>query len=444
MRVKRSLEFSPQQWMIFGFFSIIMVGTALLALPVASTSGESMGLLHALFMSTSAVCVTGLSVFDPGQELTMFGEIVLILLVQLGGLGFMTFGVVIAILLGKKIGLRERSVMRISANATTVSGIVRLSLGIFLIALIFEVAGSIILTLHWAPEMGLGLAAYFAVFHSIAAFNNAGFALWPDGLSRFVGDPIVNIVIVALFTIGGLGFIVLMDVYRKRRWARLNLHSKIVLLASSLLLAGGFLLVLLLELLNPMAYESFTWSERIWSAFFQSAAPRSSGFNTINIANMMTSTQFLLIFLMFIGGSSGSTGGGIKVNTFVVLVIAMYSSIRGREHVHIFNRRIAYETVLRALSVILISLGIVMTVAFLLTITETDKDFIALLFEATSAFSTTGLSLGITADLTPVGKFILCVTMFIGRLGPLTLAYALAKTRKESLIGYPEEKVLIG
>jgi trk system potassium uptake protein len=442
--LNRKSSFRAEQWMIFGFAAIILIGTVLLALPAASTSGESRGWLDSFFMATSAVCVTGLAVYDPGQNLTMFGEVVLALLIQIGGLGFMTFGVIIAILLGKRIGLRERTMIGVSANAAGSSGLVRLSLGIFVIALIVELTGSVLLTIRWAPEMGWGLAAYYAIFHSISAFNNAGFSLWPDGLSRYVGDPAVNLVITSLIIIGGLGFTVLLDVFRKRSWTALSLHSKIVLVTTAVLIGGGFLTIFLLELFNPLSYETLTWSKRLWASYFQSVAPRTAGFNTLNLADLLTSTQFFIIFLMFIGASSGSTGGGIKTNTFVVLVFAMYSSIRGREHVSIFKRRIPFDTVLRALSVIIISLGVVLTVSFLLTITERDKDFIDLLFETVSAFSTTGLSLGITFDLTDAGKLLLAVTMFVGRLGPLTLAYALAKRKKESKIGYPEEKVLIG
>ncbi|WP_309119195.1 TrkH family potassium uptake protein [Paenibacillus sp.] len=442
--VKRSIEISPQQWMVFGFAAIILLGTILLSLPISSTSGESLGLLDSFFMATSAVCVTGLAVFDPGQHLTMFGEIVLLVLVQLGGLGFMTFGVIIAVLLGKRLGLKERTLIQTSTNSNSIQGLVRLSLSIFFIALIVELAGSVILTLRWAPDMGIGIAAYYAVFHSVSAFNNAGFSLWPDGLNRFVGDPVVNVVITFLFIVGGIGFTVLLDLFRKRRWVTLSLHSKIVLISTGCLLVGGFIVVFLLELLNPTAYEAFTWPERVWAAYFQSVTPRTAGFNTMFPSELMTATQFFIIFLMFIGASSGSTGGGIKTNTFVVLLLAVMSSIRGREQVRIFNRNIAYEIVLRALSVILISLGVVMLVAFVLTITERNQDFIAILFEATSAFSTVGLSLGITFDLSPAGKLLLSVTMFAGRLGPLTLAYALAKRRRESTIGYPEEKVLIG
>ena len=440
----KRIDISPPQWMIIGFAAIILLGTALLATPLASANGRSIGFLNAIFTATSAVCVTGLTVVDTASTFSMFGEIVLLVLIQLGGLGFMTFGVIVAILLGKRLGLRERMLIQESTKAAHVQGLVRLSLSIFLIAVLFEAIGSLVLTLRLLPDYGLGRAIYYGVFHSISAFNNAGFVLWPDNMIRFAGDPVMNVAIAVLFLSGGLGFTVFVDLYRKRRWRTLSLNSKISLVASGGLVVAGFLVVFGLELLNPVAYQTMTWWERAWVAFFQSVTPRSSGFNSIDLTFMMTATQFFLIFLMFIGGSSGSTGGGIKVTTFVVLLVAMYSSIRGREQVHIFERRIPYDIVLRALSVIIISLGAVMFVAFLLTITEPEQDFIALLFEATSAFCTVGLSLNLTMELSPAGKAIITATMFLGRLGPLTLAFALAQRRKETKIGYAEEKILIG
>lgn len=441
---KKQVEISPPQWMILGFAAIAIIGAVLLSLPAASATGRSVGFLDALFTSMSAVCVTGLAVIDTASSFSMFGEMVIMVLIQLGGLGFMTFGVVVAILLGKRISMKERLLIQESTKSTNFQGLVRLSLGIFMIALLFEAVGSLILILRLLPEMSVGRAVYYGVFHAVSAFNNAGFALWPDSLMRFAGDPVFNLTISFLFISGGLGFMVIMDLYRKRRWRTLSLNSKISLMAAGGLTLIGFAVVFGLELLNATAYQSLTWSERVWGAYFQSVTPRSSGYNTLNMPDLLTTTQFFIIMLMFIGASSGSTGGGIKTNTFIVLILAMYSSIRGREQVHIFDRRIPYDLVLRALSVIIISLGMVMLVAFLLTITEPEQDFIVLLFEATSAFCTVGLSLNFTPELSEAGKAIIIVTMFLGRLGPLTLAFALATRRRESKIGYPEEKILIG
>jgi trk system potassium uptake protein TrkH len=383
---------------------------------------------------------------DTGQYFSHFGQIVILSLIQVGGLGFMTYGVIIAILLGKRLGLKQRLVIQSSTNSATFQGLVKLSLSIFVIALIFEVAGSILLALRWSNEYGLKSALYYGTFHAVSAFNNAGFGLWPDNLSRYVGDPTVNIVVTLLIIFGGLGFMVILDIYHKRKWKPLTVHSKIVILTTIALILVGTILIFIIELLNPTIFGHLTWSERVWASYFQSVSPRTAGFNTIDVAKMMTASQFIVIILMFIGASSGSTGGGVKTNSFTIVLLAVYSSIRGKDEVHIFNRKIANSAVLRALSIIIIALALVLFVSFILTITESklNPSFISILYETTSAFGTTGLSLGLTPHLTPIGKFIILFTMFIGRLGPLTLVYALSQNKKTTKIGYAEEKVLIG
>ncbi|MFD0586591.1 TrkH family potassium uptake protein [Paenibacillus sp. GCM10027627] len=441
---KRKTELNPHQWTVIGFAVIILIGAILLALPLASTSGKSIGFLDALFTSTSAVCVTGLAVVDTGSAYTVFGQVVIMLLIQVGGIGFMTYGVIIALLLGKRIGLKQRVFIQESTKATSIQGLIKLVLRIVIITFSVEAAGALFLWLRWIPDLGVGQAAYYAAFHAVSAFNNAGFGLWPDNLVRYVGDPVVNIVITMLFVTGGIGFIVIMDVFKKRRWSQFSLHTKIVLLMTAILSVGGFILILVLELLNPAVFGSLSWSEKLWAAYFQNMSTRTAGFNSVDMGGLLTATQFLMVFLMFIGASSGSTGGGIKTNTFAVLLAAMYSHIRGRSQVQLFKRKIANEIVYSALSVILISLGLVLTISFLLTITEGGQDFIALLFEATSAFATVGLTLNLTPELSSAGKLLIIFTMFAGRLGPLTLAFALASRKRDSKIGYPEEKVLIG
>lgn len=439
-------QFSPHQLMIVGFAVIVFLGTILLALPLSSSTGEGIGILDALFTSTSAVCVTGLVVLDTGTDFSLFGQIVIMVLIQLGGLGFMTYGVLIALALGKKIGLKSRLLIQESTKSVSSQGLVRLAYSVFLIALFFESIVAIILTMRWYGEMELTHAIYHAIFHSVSAFNNAGFALWSDSLSSYVGDPVVNILITFLFIIGGIGFTVLLDVYHKRKWRTLSLHSKIVISTSTILSVAGFLFIFFIELLNPTTFGSLTWGERLLAAYFQGVTPRTAGFNTIDIGSMMVASQFFIIFLMFIGASTGGTGGGIKTNTFVVLVLSVWSIVRGKPDAQLFYRRISNEIILRALAVILISLGVILVVTLLLTITEhsLQREFMEVLFEATSAFGTVGLSMGLTPDLSPLGKLIIIVTMFIGRLGPLTLAFALAQKSFTTKIRYAEEKVLIG
>ncbi|WP_243767557.1 TrkH family potassium uptake protein [Paenibacillus agricola] len=437
---------SPPQLILGVFFVLIWIGALLLALPVASATGQSVGLLDAVFTATSAVCVNGLIVVDTGSVYSIFGQVIIMVLIQIGGLGFMTFGIMVAIVLGKKIGLKQRLVLQQTTQSTSVQGLVKLSLYMVVIAFAFEAIATIILTLRWKAELGWGQGAYYALFHSISAFNNAGFALWSDSLTPFVGDPIVNITIIILFVIGGLGYIVIVDIFRKRTWKKLSLHTKVVLLASGILSLMGFLFLYLLESWNPATFGQLTWGERILAALFQGTTPRSAGFNTVDIGSMLAASQFFIIILMFIGAASGGTGGGIKTNTFVVLILATINTFQGGGQIHAFERKIAEDTVMRALAVVVSSLLCVLTVALLLTISEgiLEDRFFEILFEATSAFSTTGLSMGLTSELSPLGKVIVSITMFAGRLGPLTLAFALAQKKRSSRIGYPEDHILIG
>lgn len=440
----RRPKLNPHQWTIIGFAILIWIGGLLLALPASSASGRSIGLLDALFTAASAVCVTGLVVVDTGSDFTLLGQLILLLLIQIGGLGFMTYGVVIAVMLGKRIGLSQRILIRESVKSESIQGLIRLVISICLISFGVELAGAFLLWLRLLPDMDALSAAYYAVFHAVSAFNNAGFALWPDSLTGFAGDPAFNLIISLLFITGGIGFVVLIDIYKKRKWRSFALHTKIVLIISGVLALGGFLAIFTLELLHPGAAAGHSLGERLWTSYFQSVTARTAGFNSVDLTAYLPATQFFIVFLMFIGASSGSTGGGIKTNTLMILLVAMYSAIRGREQVTVFKRRIGYDIVLRALAVILLSLGLVLPVAFMLTLTEPGQPFMSLLFEATSAFGTVGLSLNVTPELSEPGKLIVIFTMFAGRLGPLTLAYALAQNKRVSKLGYPEEKVLVG
>ena len=335
-RVKNRI--SPPQLVTAIFIILILAGTVLLSLPHAAENGESVGFLNAFFTATSAVCVNGLIVIDTGGSFSHLGEIVIMLLIQIGGLGFMTMGVMVAIILGRKIGLKQRLILQQTTQSTSVQGLVRLSMHMVAISFVLETVAAIILTLRWQGEMGWARASYYGIFHAISAFNNAGFSLWHDSLSRHIGDPVVNLTITVLFLIGGLGFIVVVEVLRKRSWRKLSLHSKVVLVGSAVLTFLGFLLVFLLESWNPSTFGSLTWSERRLAAFIQGSAPRSAGFNSIEIGSMLSATQFLMIILMFIGAASGGTGGGIKINTFIVLVLATFITFRGGGQLHAFGR----------------------------------------------------------------------------------------------------------
>ena len=437
---------TSSRMILLSFAIPVILGAFLLALPVSSSSNQSIGWLNALFTSTSAVCVTGLAVIDTGTAFSLFGQIVILCLIQIGGLGFMTFSVLVAVVLGKTIGLKNRLLLQQATNTLSTQGVVKLSLGIIIVAMIIELAGAVMLTLRWMGELGFKDAAYYGVFHSVSSFNNAGFSLWSDSLSGYVGDPLVNIVITLLFILGGLGFTVMLDLFKQRSWRKLSLHSKIVLYASGALCLVGFLAIFSIESFNPRTFGDLSWNERVWAGYFQGVVTRTAGFNTIDIGSMMTASQFLMIFLMFIGASSGSTGGGIKTTTFVVLFYTLMSIVKGHQDVQIMKRRIPRSIYMRALAVTVMSVGLVMLATFALTLTEhsLQKDFMEVLFEVTSAFGTVGMSMGLTPDLSPAGKWIIIVTMFIGRLGPLTIAFALSQRVHQQKIHYPEEKVLIG
>lgn len=441
----KTFTLSSSRIILIGFAVLILIGSILLALPVAS-KGNSISWLDALFTSTSAVCVTGLAVVDTGSGFSIFGQVVLMILIQIGGLGFMTFGVLIAVVMGKKIGLKERLLIQESANSLATQGVVRLSLSIFLIAFVVEILGALLLTLRWASHLGIKNAMYYGVFHSISAFNNAGFGLWPDNLSRHVGDPLVNVVITVLFITGGIGFTVILDVFRKRSWKRLTLHSKLVLITSGVLCLLGFLGIFLIELFNSSTFGPLSWSERFWASYFQGVVTRTAGFNTIDIAQMLPASQFFMIILMFIGASPGSTGGGIKTSTFMVLALTIAAIVKGQRDTELMGRRVPQSIILRSLAIMVISVIVVITATFLLTITERElhRDFLALLFEAVSAFGTVGLSMSLTPELSVMGKLIITLVMYIGRLGPLTLVLALAHKSDKQKYRYPEEKIMIG
>jgi trk system potassium uptake protein TrkH len=309
-----------------------------------------------------------------------------------------------------------------------------------------EILGALLLTLRWASHLGIKNAMYYGVFHSISAFNNAGFGLWPDNLSRYVGDPLVNVVISVLFITGGIGFTVILDVFRKRSWKRLALHSKLVLVTSGVLCLLGFLGIFLIELFNSTTFGPLSWSERFWASYFQGVVTRTAGFNTIDIARMLPASQFFMIILMFIGASPGSTGGGIKTSTFMVLALTIAAIVKGQRDTELMGRRIPQSIILRSLAIMVISVIVVISATFLLTITEHElnRDFLALLFEAVSAFGTVGLSMSLTPELSVMGKLIITLVMYIGRLGPLTLVLALAHKSDKQKYRYPEEKIMIG
>ncbi len=437
---------SPPKILVLGFAIIIFIGACLLTLPIATEDGNGIPFLNALFTATSATCVTGLIVVDTGDTFTMFGEIVILALIQIGGLGFMTFATLLFLLLGKKISLKERLLLKEAFNNISMAGLVKLVKRILLFTTLIELIGGLILSIRFSFDMPIGKAIYFGFFHSISNFNNAGFDLMGgfQGLTAYVADPFVVLTICALITIGGLGFIVMNELYEYRETKRLSVHSKIVLSATVILTVGSTLLIFLFEYSNSKTIGDLTGMGKILGSFYQAVTPRTAGSNTLPIGDLTHSTLFLTILLMFIGAGSGSTAGGIKITTFAVLAATLWAQIRGKEDVVLFRRRIVIETILKALTVAMCGMVIVVFVTIFLSITEQKHSFMMYLFEATSAFGTVGLSMGLTPELTPAGRILIILTMFAGRLGPLTIAFAITKRRKPEAFHHPKGNIMIG
>ncbi|MFF2795011.1 TrkH family potassium uptake protein [Lysinibacillus xylanilyticus] len=439
-------KLNPPKILVLGFATIILIGTFLLTLPIATENGEGLSFLNALFTATSATCVTGLVVVDTGDTFSTFGELVILFLIQIGGLGFMTFATLLFLLLGKKISLKERLLLKEAFNNITMAGLVRLVRRILLFTALIELIGALILSIRFSFDMPVGKAIYFGFFHSISNFNNAGFDLMGgfNGLTEYVDDPFIVLTICALITIGGLGFIVINELYEYRETKRLSVHSKIVLSTTLILTIGSTILIFLFEYGNSKTLGPLSEWGKVLGSLYQAVTPRTAGSNTLPIGDLTQSTLFLIILLMFIGAGSGSTAGGIKITTFALLVATMWSQIRGKEDVVLFRRRIVNETILKALTVTMCGMMIVIFVTFVLSILEQGHSFMMYLFEATSAFGTVGLSMGLTPELSPGGRLVIILTMFAGRLGPLTIAFAIAKRRKSEAFRHPKGNIMIG
>ncbi|TCP67091.1 TrkH family potassium uptake protein [Baia soyae] len=437
---------SPSRVLVLGFFLIIFMGSFLLTLPLATKDGQGLAWIDSLFTATSATCVTGLVVVDTGDTFTLFGQIVILILILVGGLGFMTFATFFAVLLGKRVSFQDRLLLQEALNKPSVEGIVRLVKRIVLFAFVIQAVGALLLSVSFANDMPLDRALYFGLFHSISNFNNAGFDIMGgfQGFTGYASDPYVSIILCTLIFLGGIGFIVLNELYEYRQTKRISLHSKMVLIASMVLILMGTIFIFSFEYTNPKTLQPLSGTGKIISSFYQAITPRTAGSNTLNISDLTQSSLLLIIVLMFIGASPGSTGGGIKTSTFSVLLGAVKSQIKGKEDVTFYKRRIPYDLIYRSLAVASCGFAIVIGVAMLLTITEKGNDFLAILFEATSAFGTVGLSMGLTPNLSIAGKMILIFTMFAGRVGILTIAFALAQNRKRDLYRYPEGNVMIG
>ncbi len=432
---------SPPQFLALSFFTVIILGSLLLMTPWAAHHPTTF--IDALFTSTSAVCVTGLVVVDTGTHYTVFGQIIIMLLIQIGGLGVMAFAGFFALLLGRRINLRERLVMQQSINVSTVGGVVRVFKYLLGFTFSLEALAALILAIRWLPLLGMKKALWFGLFHSISAFNNAGFDLFGNykSLMDYSADITVNLVISTLIIIGGLGFYVSYEVYNYRQTRKLSLHSKVVLSTTAILIMVGTILLFFGEYNH--ALKDMPLGTKLLAAYFQSVSPRTAGFNTIDLNSLFLSSQLLIIVLMFIGASPGSTGGGIKTSTLALLWAAIHSQLRGKKDTEIFERRIESTDIFQALTVFILSAVTLILITYLLALTQSGE-LIKIVFEVASALGTVGLSLGLTLQLTSVGKALIILTMFLGRVGPLTLGFALAYREKQPEIRYAKGKIMIG
>ncbi len=444
-----NLKLKPERVLVLGIAAVMLIGGILLNLPIASVSGESIGFINALFTATSATSVTGLVVVNTAEHWTSFGKIVIVCLIQIGGLGFMTLTTLIALILGKRIGLRDRLIMQEELNQFSLSGIVTLTKYVIKATAVIEIVGAIILSTRFIPDYGLIKGIVYSLFHAISAFCNAGFDLFGDSLVGYVGDPIVILTICTLIVLGGIGYTVYLDVTRARArsrgFRRLTLNSKMALSITLFLILSGTLFIFFSEYGNPGTLKYLTFKEKFFASLMQSVTTRTAGFNSIDLAKTRAATAFSMIILMFIGGSPSSTAGGIKTTTFGTLMLAVVSIIRGKTEVEAFNRSIPKYLILRALAVFFVSGALVVGVIMILTVTE-KQGFLDIVYEVVSAFSTCGVTRGITDKLSNIGKIIILTTMFVGKAGPLTLAFAIAKrtSKKEEIYKFPEGKPIIG
>lgn len=437
---------TPFRILALGFAIVIFTGTVLLHLSIATQSGAKTSLIDCFFTSTSATCVTGLITVDTGTHWSYFGKTVIMLLIEMGGLGFMSFATLVALLLGKKITLQERIVMQEAYNSFSTQGIVKMVKYILAFTFSVQMGGALILSTQFIPEFGIGKGAYYSIFHSVSAFCNAGFDLIGNynSITGYYNNSVIILTISLLIIIGGLGFYVWQEIYNFRGVRKLSLHSKICLSTTVILIVVGAVLMFLFEFNNPGTMKDMGFKGKALSSFFASVSPRTAGFNSISTSDMTTAGKFLTIILMFIGGSPGSTAGGIKTTTAGLMFMTILCVIKGREDTEIFERRVSKDNIYKALAIVVIGFSIVTLVTMLLSITDSAHSFESLLYEATSAFGTVGLTLGITTKLSSTGKIIVALTMYAGRVGPLTLALALSNKRSSRNIKYPEGKVLVG
>ncbi len=442
------LQLQPAQFVALSFLFLVSIGALLLELPISAISTKSISFVDALFTATSAVCVTGLSTISVIDNFSLFGQVVILLLIQVGGLGIMTLQSLMTILIGKSLGVKDRFVMQDLLDLSDTENLWDLVLDIVKYTFIIELWGIIVLTIAFSFEgFEFGRAFYLGFFHSISAFCNAGFALFNNSLESFASKPLIHGTIAVLIMLGGLGFIVLKELRlvfsEKRRFVHFALHTKIVLTSTIALIVVGTFIIFFGEYLNGL--DGYSFFEKLQVSLFQSITLRTAGFNSMPLGSLHAYTIYLMMIFMFIGAGPGSTAGGIKVTTFAILIQSIRSTLKGQSKVEFFNRTIPSYQVVRATALAIISLITISLFILLLIKVEPEHDFLSLIFEVVSAFGTVGLSLGLTPHLSVAGKLVITLMMFIGRVGPLTMILAIGQKNSSSgKFDYPKGRIMIG
>lgn len=446
----------PAQQIALGFFTVIMLGSVLLSLPIAQQ--VPVAYIDNLFIATSAVCVTGLSPIVVSESYTIFGQVIIILLMQIGGLSLMTFIAFFLIAIGSKLNVSDKIVMQESLNRTTMEDITQFIVFILRYTFVFQVLGIILLAIRFVPSFGVAQGLFHALFISVSAFNNAGFdVLGAVSLQAYATDPLVNFTVMFLIIMGGLGFSVWFDLRKsstsllkripvKRIVTQLRVHVKLVLIFTVLLNVLGWALILLIEFNNPNSLGSFAFLDKLMVALFQSVTLRTAGFATIDIGLLRPATQLIMMLFMFIGGSPGGTAGGIKTTTFALVLLYVITELRNKDSLVLFNKTISRDILRRAIAISVMSIGIVFIGIVSLLLVQ-DGGHLALMFEAFSAMGTVGLSMGITPSLNDAGKIVIMLLMFVGRIGPVVVAYTLKSNRvmlRANLVEYPQGQVIVG
>lgn len=440
-------RFQPAQLLAASFVGAILIGTLLLALPFSTQSGK-ISFVDSLFTATSAVCVTGLTVKDTATYFSPVGKVILLILFQLGGLGIMAFSTLILLVAGKRISVKDRIVIQEGYASSKIKNVRILLRNIFVYALVIELVGTFFLYIHWCSRFSGPQTFFETVFHSVSAFCNAGFSLSSDSFIASRGDLWLNIIIMVLIVLGGLGFLVLQELKEMsvalimRKKMHVSLHTKLVLTLTFFLVVVSALSIFVIE--GNHAMQDFGMKEKILASFFQAVTARTAGFHTMALNSLSFASIFMLVILMFIGASPGSTGGGVKTSTAGVIFAFLKSRVQARESVSLFYRTLPLDLVIKAFAVVTLSIGVIFLAAFVLFLVQHDVSMEGVFFEVVSAFGTVGLSLGITPELKGLGKVILVLTMYIGRIGPLTLLYAFSRRRAYGKFEYVEESVMIG